>query len=130
MIWLTLMFRENVGLLAMTKIGSRRVIQISATFMLFFSIFGILLFFFLLKLFHCTNEFGEYFFGLVLIYFDQNAGKFGAFFASIPLPIMASVYCIVLCFVCKSLHDITLTFSYSIYALSLSLKNKIISNAM
>ncbi|WZZ01200.1 hypothetical protein YC2023_073528 [Brassica napus] len=56
---------ENVGLLAMTKIGSRRVIQISATFMLFFSIFG----------------------------------KFGAFFASIPLPIMASVYCIVLCFV-------------------------------
>ncbi|KAL0890671.1 hypothetical protein Bca101_014654 [Brassica carinata] len=56
---------ENVGLLAMTKIGSRRVIQISAAFMLFFSIFG----------------------------------KFGAFFASIPLPIMASVYCIVLCFV-------------------------------
>ncbi|CAN6854127.1 unnamed protein product [Brassica oleracea] len=56
---------ENVGLLAMTKIGSRRVIQISAAFMIFFSIFG----------------------------------KFGAFFASIPLPIMASVYCIVLCFV-------------------------------
>ncbi|CAH2044416.1 unnamed protein product, partial [Thlaspi arvense] len=51
---------ESVGLLAMTKIGSRRVIQISAAFMLFFSIFG----------------------------------KFGAFFASIPLPIMASVYCI------------------------------------
>ena len=34
------MFRENVGLLAMTKIGSRRVIQISAAFMIFFSIFG------------------------------------------------------------------------------------------
>ncbi|XP_010490150.1 PREDICTED: putative nucleobase-ascorbate transporter 10 [Camelina sativa] len=59
---------ENVGLLAMTKIGSRRVIQISASFMLFFSIFG----------------------------------KFGAFFASIPLPIMASLYCIVLCFVCSA----------------------------
>ncbi|CAN7089735.1 unnamed protein product [Brassica rapa subsp. narinosa] len=59
---------ENVGLLAMTKIGSRRVIQISAAFMIFFSIFG----------------------------------KFGAFFASIPLPIMASVYCIVLCFVCSA----------------------------
>ncbi|XP_013596946.1 PREDICTED: putative nucleobase-ascorbate transporter 9 [Brassica oleracea var. oleracea] len=58
-------YGKNVGLLAMTKIGSRRVIQISAAFMLFFSIFG----------------------------------KFGAFFASIPLPIMASVYCIVLCFV-------------------------------
>ncbi|ESQ32080.1 hypothetical protein EUTSA_v10005426mg [Eutrema salsugineum] len=56
---------ENVGLLAMTKIGSRRVIQISAAFMIFFSIFG----------------------------------KFGAFFASIPLPIMASIYCIVLCYV-------------------------------
>ncbi|KAJ0253207.1 hypothetical protein HA466_0122710 [Hirschfeldia incana] len=56
---------ENVGLLAMTKIGSRRVIQISAAFMIFFSIFG----------------------------------KCGAFFASIPLPIMASVYCMVLCFV-------------------------------
>ncbi|AED93439.1 Xanthine/uracil/vitamin C permease [Arabidopsis thaliana] len=58
-------YGKNVGLLAMTKVGSRRVIQISAAFMLFFSIFG----------------------------------KFGAFFASIPLPIMASLYCIVLCFV-------------------------------
>ncbi|XP_042508765.1 nucleobase-ascorbate transporter 7-like [Macadamia integrifolia] len=31
---------ENAGLLALTKVGSRRVIQISAMFMLFFSILG------------------------------------------------------------------------------------------
>ncbi|WJX35296.1 N-acetyltransferase 10 [Trifolium repens] len=51
---------ENAGLLALTKVGSRRVIQISAGFMILFSIFG----------------------------------KFGAFFASIPLPIMAALYCV------------------------------------
>ncbi|XP_031405434.1 nucleobase-ascorbate transporter 3 isoform X2 [Punica granatum] len=53
---------ENVGLLGLTGIGSRRVIQISTAFMIFFSIFG----------------------------------KFGAFFASIPLPIFGAIYCIVL----------------------------------
>ncbi|CAA7019626.1 unnamed protein product [Microthlaspi erraticum] len=53
---------ENVGLLGLTRIGSRRVIQISTGFMIFFSIFG----------------------------------KFGAFFASIPLPIFAGIYCILL----------------------------------
>ncbi|PNX93143.1 nucleobase-ascorbate transporter 10-like protein [Trifolium pratense] len=31
---------ENAGLLALTKVGSRRVIQISAGFMIFFSVFG------------------------------------------------------------------------------------------
>ncbi|KAK1433525.1 hypothetical protein QVD17_10436 [Tagetes erecta] len=51
---------ENVGLLALTHVGSRRVVQISTIFMFFFSIFG----------------------------------KFGAFFASIPLPIFAAIYCI------------------------------------
>ncbi|KAF9668467.1 hypothetical protein SADUNF_Sadunf14G0006600 [Salix dunnii] len=51
---------ENAGLLALTKVGSRRVIQISAGFMIFFSLFG----------------------------------KFGAFFASIPLPIIAALYCV------------------------------------
>ncbi|XP_058203358.1 putative nucleobase-ascorbate transporter 10 [Rhododendron vialii] len=50
---------ENVGLLAMTRVGSRRVIQVSAGFMIFFSL----------------------------------SGKFGAFFASIPLPITAALYC-------------------------------------
>nr|CAB3466322.1 unnamed protein product [Digitaria exilis] len=51
---------ENIGLLGLTKVGSRRVVQISTGFMIFFSIFG----------------------------------KFGAFFASIPLPIFAAIYCI------------------------------------
>ncbi|KAL0352152.1 UNVERIFIED_CONTAM: putative nucleobase-ascorbate transporter 10 [Sesamum calycinum] len=51
---------ENVGLLALTKAGSRRVVQISSVFMILFSILG----------------------------------KFGAIFASIPLPIMAGSYCI------------------------------------
>ncbi len=31
---------ENIGLVELTRVGSRRVIQISAFFMLFFSIFG------------------------------------------------------------------------------------------
>ncbi|KAG9440731.1 hypothetical protein H6P81_020896 [Aristolochia fimbriata] len=51
---------ENVGLLGLTRVGSRRVVQLSTAFMIFFSIFG----------------------------------KFGAFFASIPLPIFAAIYCI------------------------------------
>jgi hypothetical protein len=32
--------RENVGLLGSTRVGSRRVIQISAGFMIFFSMLG------------------------------------------------------------------------------------------
>ncbi|XP_057423909.1 putative nucleobase-ascorbate transporter 10 [Lotus japonicus] len=51
---------ENAGLLALTRVGSRRVIQISAGFMIFFSVFG----------------------------------KIGAIFASVPLPIIAAVYCV------------------------------------
>ncbi|KAL6995581.1 N-terminal acetyltransferase [Sarracenia purpurea var. burkii] len=51
---------ENVGLLGLTRVGSRRVVQISTVFMILFSIFG----------------------------------KFGAFFASIPLPIFAAIYCV------------------------------------
>ncbi|GMH10496.1 hypothetical protein Nepgr_012337 [Nepenthes gracilis] len=51
---------ENAGLLALARVGSRRVIQISAAFMIFFSIFS----------------------------------KFGAVFASVPLPIIAAAYCI------------------------------------
>ncbi|KAK7383233.1 hypothetical protein VNO78_28907 [Psophocarpus tetragonolobus] len=51
---------ENAGLLALTKAGSRRIIQISSGFMIFFSIFG----------------------------------KLGAFFASVPMPIMAALYCV------------------------------------
>lgn len=33
-------FRENVGLLGLTRVGSRRVIQISSGFMILFSILG------------------------------------------------------------------------------------------
>ncbi|XP_059633375.1 nucleobase-ascorbate transporter 3 [Cornus florida] len=51
---------ENVGLLGLTHVGSRRVVQVSTGFMIIFSIFG----------------------------------KFGAFFASIPLPIFAAIYCV------------------------------------
>ncbi|EPS68320.1 root uracil permease 1 [Genlisea aurea] len=51
---------ENVGLLGITRVGSRRVVQISAAYMLFFSLIG----------------------------------KFAAVFASIPLPIIGAVYCI------------------------------------
>ncbi|KAF7811090.1 Nucleobase-ascorbate transporter 4 [Senna tora] len=51
---------ENAGLLGLTQVGSRRVIQISAVFMLFFSILG----------------------------------KFGAFLASIPIPIVTALYCV------------------------------------
>ncbi|KAJ7979458.1 Nucleobase-ascorbate transporter-like protein [Quillaja saponaria] len=51
---------ENAGLLALTKVGSRRVIQISAGFMILFSLFG----------------------------------KFGALFASVPMPIFAALYCV------------------------------------
>lgn len=55
---------ENVGLLAMTRVGSRRVIQMSAIFMLFFSVLG----------------------------------KFGAVLASIPLPIVGALYCVMFAF--------------------------------
>ncbi|XP_078445267.1 nucleobase-ascorbate transporter 1-like [Wolffia australiana] len=51
---------ENIGLLGITRVGSRRVVQISAGFMIFFSILG----------------------------------KFGAIFASIPIPIFAGLYCL------------------------------------
>ncbi|XP_038897150.1 putative nucleobase-ascorbate transporter 10 isoform X2 [Benincasa hispida] len=60
--------RENAGLLALTRVGSRRVIQISAGFMIFFSVFG----------------------------------KFGALFASIPLPIIAALYCVFFGYVSSS----------------------------
>lgn len=37
---LWLLHSENAGLLALTRVGSRRVVQISAGFMIFFSILG------------------------------------------------------------------------------------------
>ncbi|XP_048552828.1 nucleobase-ascorbate transporter 6-like [Triticum urartu] len=53
---------ENAGYLYCTRIGSRRVVQISAGFMIIFSILG----------------------------------KFGAFFASIPGPIIGAIHCFLL----------------------------------
>ncbi|KAF9621166.1 hypothetical protein IFM89_016660 [Coptis chinensis] len=59
---------ENAGLLGLTRVGSRRVVQIAAGFMLFFSVLG----------------------------------KFGALFASIPLPIVAALYCILFAYVASA----------------------------
>ncbi|XP_057427807.1 nucleobase-ascorbate transporter 4 [Lotus japonicus] len=59
---------ENAGLLGLTRVGSRRVIEISAGFMLFFSILG----------------------------------KFGAVLASIPLPIIAALYCVLFAYVASA----------------------------
>ncbi|MBA0619770.1 hypothetical protein Godav_005577, partial [Gossypium davidsonii] len=59
---------ENAGLLGLTRVGSRTVIQISALFMLFFSVLG----------------------------------KFGAVLASIPLPIMAALYCVLFAYVASA----------------------------
>lgn len=59
---------ENAGLLGLTRVGSRRVIQIAAAFMLFFSVLG----------------------------------KFGAFLASIPLPIFGALYCVLFAFVASA----------------------------
>ncbi|XP_022763531.1 nucleobase-ascorbate transporter 4-like [Durio zibethinus] len=59
---------ENAGLLGLTRVGSRRVVQISALFMLFFSVLG----------------------------------KFGAVLASIPLPIMAALYCLLFAYVASA----------------------------
>ncbi|WZZ00520.1 hypothetical protein YC2023_072848 [Brassica napus] len=60
---------ENAGLLALTRVGSRRVVQIAAGFMIFFSILG------------------------------KFKGKFGAVFASIPGPIIAALYCLFFAYV-------------------------------
>jgi hypothetical protein len=48
--------RENVGLLGSTRIGSRRVIQISAGFMIFFSMLGELSELNLLEIVSCTDK--------------------------------------------------------------------------
>ncbi|KAG6600279.1 Nucleobase-ascorbate transporter 4, partial [Cucurbita argyrosperma subsp. argyrosperma] len=59
---------ENAGLLGLTRVGSRRAVQISAGFMLFFSVLG----------------------------------KFGAVLASVPLPIMAALYCVLFAYVASA----------------------------
>jgi hypothetical protein len=47
---------ENVGLIGLTRVGSRRVIQLSAVFMIFFSIFGECLWQALLEILICFPE--------------------------------------------------------------------------
>ncbi|XP_037494062.1 nucleobase-ascorbate transporter 4-like [Jatropha curcas] len=59
---------ESAGLLGLTRVGSRRVIEISAGSMFFFSVLG----------------------------------KFGAILASIPLPIVAALYCVLFAYVASA----------------------------
>lgn len=82
-------YSENVGLLGLTHIGSRRVVQISTAFMFFFSIFGL----FFTSCRHYFEEFRVAFSCLIILR-CVFSGKFGAFFASIPLPIFAAIYCV------------------------------------
>jgi nucleobase transporter 1/2 len=81
-----LQHRENVGLLGSTRVGSRRVIQISAGFMIFFSMLGNI--FFEPVTLSCINKFFQNSEPIT------SAGKFGALFASIPFTIFAAIYCV------------------------------------
>jgi len=82
---------ENVGLLGLTHIGSRRVVQMSCGFMILCSIFGTIYYISVLvwrvplhfNVTYVINDFSM-----------SISGKFGAFFASIPLPIFAAIYCV------------------------------------
>lgn len=79
-----------MGLLGSTRVGSRRVIQISAGFMIFFSILGEQQF-----IIHTTTSWiTSSLCPLKLIFLFVLAGKFGALFASIPFTIFAAVYCV------------------------------------
>lgn len=64
------------------------MVQISTAFMIFFSIFG--LFFY-----PHNNLIADLIYQFVFDC-DMFSGKFGAFFASIPLPIFAAIYCVLL----------------------------------
>ncbi|AQL00307.1 Solute carrier family 23 member 2 [Zea mays] len=78
---------ENVGLLGSTRIGSRRVIQISAGFMIFFSMLGE-------QNMSLLRAKGGGRLLTPLHFILSVAGKFGALFASIPFTIFAAVYCV------------------------------------
>ncbi|KAM0871298.1 hypothetical protein ACQ4PT_039480 [Festuca glaucescens] len=75
---------ENVGLLGSTRIGSRRMIQISAGFMIFFSILGSTF----------TNRCYINVICFLFCNFSVAAGRFGALFASIPFTMFAAIYCV------------------------------------
>lgn len=104
-------YRENIGLLALTRIGSRRVVQISAGFMIFFSVLGNLLLLIFLLLRYTAMQFSAMF---MYIFTDavvgwwclslSKPGKFGALFASIPLPVFAGMYCLFFAYVGKSIY--------------------------
>lgn len=87
------LYRENAGLLALTRVGSRRVVQISAGFMIFFSVLGRLIcenyqrldVLLVLRFKHVV---------LIIKIYHYFVGKFGAVFASIPGPIIAALYCL------------------------------------
>ncbi|KAL0325649.1 UNVERIFIED_CONTAM: Nucleobase-ascorbate transporter 3, partial [Sesamum radiatum] len=88
---------ENVGLLGLTRVGSRRVVQISTAFMIFFSIFGSStcpLYILYLSGALAGYDSRRVFLCKFTLKISCFAGKFGAFFASIPLPIFAAIYCI------------------------------------
>lgn len=89
-----------MGLLGLTRVGSRRVVQISSAFMIFFALLG---------LYDCMSPrhiliseirnvtiFNRYTLLLnqYIPPFELHAGKFGAVFASIPVPIYAALYCV------------------------------------
>lgn len=87
--------RENAGLLALTRVGSRRVVQISAGFMIFFSILGKCVSS-LLELKMNWTETDKLYIYVCIFFF---LGKFGAVFASIPAPIVAALYCLFFAYV-------------------------------
>lgn len=68
------------------------MVQISTAFMIFFSIFG--LFYPPSSCLIRTGDFLSFLFEKMFGYDVLFAGKFGAFFASIPLPIFAAIYCV------------------------------------
>lgn len=114
---------ENAGLLALTRVGSRRVVQISAGFMIFFSILGKLSYMRSLIMAILHQQFV-----IIITHVLIVAGKFGAVFASIPAPIIAALYCLFFAYVgtnfwfnsltsgCKFLIDFT-SRQWTIYAI-------------
>lgn len=80
---------ENVGLLGLTHIGSRRVVHVSTAFMFFFSIFGMSSISIISPVRKLHKVQIHFYCGTLHL-----SGKFGALFASIPLPIFAAAYCV------------------------------------
>lgn len=101
--------RENVGLLGLTRVGSRRVVQVSAGFMIFFSTLGIFLLGFTILLYNHLQSCDLILTFCCLLW----AGKFGAVFASIPVPIYAALHCVLFGLVGKTITKLNKTISSS-----------------